>query len=37
MYEQVQILLDVTIALILGGILGLEREWKQNRPDSEPI
>ena len=29
MYEQAQILLDVTIALILGGILGLEREWKQ--------
>ena len=29
MLEQAQILLDVTIALILGGILGLEREWKQ--------
>lgn len=29
MFEQAQILLDVTIALILGGILGLEREWKQ--------
>lgn len=27
--SQSYILLDVTIALILGGILGLEREWKQ--------
>ena len=29
MIDQAQILLDVSIALILGGILGLEREWKQ--------
>lgn len=27
--SQSYILLDVSIALILGGILGLEREWKQ--------
>lgn len=29
MIEQFQILFDVCIALVLGGILGLEREWKQ--------
>lgn len=27
--EQVHILIDVTIALCLGGILGVEREWKK--------
>ncbi len=31
MIEQSFILIDVAIALILGGILGLEREWK-NKP-----